>query len=76
MIEIIYSSKNFVVLKHCYMYYCYSYCKLIAWWNYQPAYNKKMDIQIDNSKIESQKNKCHLKQFKEIMKELEQNNTL
>lgn len=69
MIKIIYSSKNFVVLKYNFIYYCYSYGKEIALWNYQ-------SIQIDNSKIETQKNKCHLKQFKEIVKELEQNNTL
>ena len=69
MIEIIYSSKNFVVLKYKEKYYCYSYCKLIA---------EKYGIffTIHKLKIETQKNKCHLKQFKEIMKELEQNNTL
>ena len=70
MIKIIYSSKNFVVLKYKAIYCCYSYGKEIALWDYQ-------GIHIDNSKIETQKNKCHLKQFREIiMKELEQNNTL
>jgi hypothetical protein len=71
MIEIIYSSKNFVVLKYKDYYHCYSYCKQIA------IYNIDINVfHIDNSKIETQKNKCHLKQFKEIMEELEQNNTL
>ena len=69
MIKIIYSSKNFVVLKYIDYYYCYSYCKLIAL-----SINGR--IKVDNLKIETQKNKCHLKQFKEIIKELEQNNTL
>ena len=69
MIKIIYSSKNFVVLEYNESYYCFSYCKLIA-------LSINSIIKVDNSKIESQKNKCHLKQFKEIMKELEQNNTL
>ena len=70
-IEIIYSSKNFVVLKYKDYYYCYSYCKQIA------LYNIDINVfHIFDDKIESQKNKCHLKQFKEIMKELEQNNTL
>ena len=70
-IEIIYSSKNFVVLKYCNYYYCYSYCKQIA------LYNIDTNVfHIFDDKIESQKNKCHLKQFREIMKELEQNNTL
>ena len=69
MIEIIYSSKNFVVLKYKEKYYCYSYGKLIA-------LSTNNIIKVDNSKIETQKNKCHLKQFKEIVKELEQNNTL
>ena len=69
MIEIIYSSKNFVVLKYKEKYYCYSYCKLIA---------EKSDIFFTTHKlkIETQTNKCHLKQFKEIMKELKENNTL
>ena len=71
MIEIIYSSKNFVVLKYIDYYYCYSYCKQIA------LYNIDINVfHIFDDKIESQKNKCHLKQFREIMKELEQNNTL
>lgn len=69
MIEIIYSAKNFVVLEYKEKYYCYSYCKLIA-------LSTNGIIKVDNSKIETQKNKCHLKQFKEIMKELEQNNIL
>ena len=68
MIDIIYSSKNFVVLKYDESYFCFSYGKLIA---------EKSDIFLTthNSKIETQKNKCHLKQFKDIMEELEQNNT-
>ena len=71
MIEIIYSSKNFVVLKYKNYYHCYSYCKQIA------LYNININVfHIFDDKIETQKNKCHLKQFKEIMKELEQNNTL
>ena len=71
MIEIIYSSKNFVVLKYKDYYYCYSYCKQIA------MYNTNTNVyHVFDSKIETQKNKCHLKQFREIMKELEQNNTL
>jgi len=69
MIDIVYSAKNFVVLKHKEKYYCYSYGKLIA-------LSTNDIIKVDNLKIETQKNKCHLKQFKEIMKELEQNNTL
>ena len=69
MIEIICSAKNFVLLKYKEKYYCYSYCKLIA-------LSINGIIKVDNSKIETQKNKCHLKQFKEIIKELEQNNTL
>ena len=70
MIEIIYSAKNFVVLKvkKLNTYYCYSYGKMIA------SYCDRLFI--DYSQIETQKNKCHLKQFNEIMKELEQNNTL
>ena len=50
MIEIIYSSKNFVVLKYKEKYYCYSYCKLIA---------EKYGIffTIHKLKIETQKNK-------------------
>lgn len=69
MINIVYSAKNFVVLKYKEKYYCYSYGKLIA-------LSANDIIKIDNSKIETQKNKCHLKQFKEIMKELKENNTL
>ena len=69
MIEIIYSSKNFVVLKYNESYYCYSYCKLIA-------LSINGIIKVDNAKIETQKNKCHLKQFKEIVEELKENNTL
>lgn len=69
MIEIVYSAKNFVLLKYKEKYCCYSYGKLIA-------LSTNDMIKVDNAKIETQKNKCHLKQFKDIMKELEQNNTL
>lgn len=69
IIEIIYSSKNFVVLKYKEKYYCFSYCKLIA-------LSINNIIKVDNAKIETQKNKCHLKQFKEIVGELKENNTL
>jgi hypothetical protein len=67
--EIIYSAKNFVILKYKNINYCYSYGKLIAM-------ESNGKIKKNDNKIETQKNKCHLKQFKEIMKELEQNNTL
>ena len=69
MIDIVYSAKNFVVLEYKEKYYCYSYGKLIA-------LSINGIIKVDNSKIETQKNKCHLKQFKEIMEELKENNTL
>lgn len=71
MIEIIYSSKNFVVLKYKDCYYCYSYCKLISMYNVDTN-----AFRVFDNKIETQKNKCHLKQFKEIIKEIELNNTL
>ena len=64
MIEIIYSAKNFVILEYQNIYYCYSYKKLIA-------KSGRNIIAVDKNKIESQKNKCHLKQFKEIIKEIE-----
>jgi hypothetical protein len=71
MIEIIYSSKNFVVLKHKKYYYCYSYCKQIC------LYSIDTNVfHVFDDKIETQKNKCHLKQFKEIVEELKENNTL
>jgi hypothetical protein len=59
------------VLKVKKYYYCYSYCKQICLYNIDTNVFHTFD-----DKIETQKNKCHLKQFKEIMKELEQNNTL
>ena len=59
MIKIIYSAKNFIILKYNDTYICYSYGKKIA------EYTNKLTIY--NSKIVTQKNKCHLKIFKKTL---------
>lgn len=65
--EIIYSAKNFVILKYKNVNYCYSYGKLIAM-------ESNGKIKKNDNKIETQKNKCHLKQFNKIMEDNYKNN--
>ncbi len=64
-INILYSAKNFVVIEYERKYYCYSYKKIVA-----VAYKTIMDIykyKIIDDNVESAQNKCHIKQFKDVL---------